>query len=206
MEPTWQDRFLSDPTHLRDDPGVVRRRPLTQADIRRNIAQLLGDTIETMDTMIAYSASIKPKVEAMREADIEWQELKKLNDCLQIMDCLRADLMDARPLHRMLAGVESPTIAFQTAMKHSDEICENAIALCGKVLDLHHALEATKQRMLLDTGELTGKQRSKLDKFTQKLLKVNMAPHTEATTLAAAVQLAKHDMSFMEKVGRSTKR
>lgn len=195
----WQDKFLQDPTHLREDPGMVRPRPLTQADIRRNIAQLLGDTIETMDTMIAYSASIQPKVDAMRESGIEWEELEKLDDCLQIMDRLRADLMDARPMHRMLAGVDSPTIAFQTAIKHSDEICENAIALCGKVRDLHHALEATKQRILLDTGDLTGKQKSKVDKFTQKLLKVDMAPDTEATTLGAAVLMAKHDMRALNK-------
>lgn len=202
---SWQDRFLSNHDTLRDVPTIARRTPTTKGDIQRNIAQLLGDTIETMDTMIAYRSKLQPKVAAMLKAGVEWDELNTLNDCLDQMEGMRGQLLQARPLHRLISAVATPTVAFRTAMKHSDAIHDNATELCGSLLTLHHAAEALKQRILLDTAKLTNKQKDITVKFASTLAKIKAEPHSEAQTLAAAALVAAHDMRAMDITSKNQK-
>lgn len=136
--------------------------------------------------MIDYSGQLQPKVEAMQQANIEWEELTTLHDCLGQMQALREDLLKVRPLHRLIAGVNTPNVAYRAAMQNADQIHDNATELCGKLLTLHHAVEAVKQQMLLETRSLSGKQKAACEKFVQRLNKTNAGPDTEAQTLAAA--------------------
>lgn len=206
MTQTWQDRFLKNPDHLHDIPQGVLPNAVSKVDVQRNISQLLGDTIETMDTMIAYSSKLRPKVEAMLQAGIAWDELPVLDECLGRMDALREELPKVRPLHRLIAGINTPNVAHRAAIMHADEIHTNATELCGTLLTLHHAVEAVKQHVLLDTARLSGKQKDTTEKFVRRLEKMTIYPHTEAQTLAAAVLLAAHDMKALDKRAQENNR
>lgn len=206
MNQTWQDRFLKNPDHLHDIPQGVPSKPVTKADLQRNVAQLLGDTIETMDTMIAYSSKLRPKVDAMLQAGIDWDELPVLGECLGRMDALREELPKVRPLHRLIAGINTPNVAYSAAMRHADEIYDNTTELCSTLLTLHHAVEAVKQHVLLDTARLSGKQKDATEKFVRRLEKMTIYPHAEAQALAAATLLAAHDMRALDKQAQENKR